>query len=63
MEAVIIKTCAFGLDKGDLLKTIEELQPKLFETAKKYQLNVCGEGGEFETLTLNCPLFKKKIVM
>lgn len=24
---------------------------------------MCGEGGEYETLTLNCPLFKKRIVM
>ena len=29
----------------------------------KYGLNVCGEGGEYETFTLDCPLFKKKIVM
>lgn len=29
----------------------------------KYQLNVCGEGGEYESLTLDCPLFKKRIVM
>lgn len=27
------------------------------------ELNVCGEGGEYETITLDCPLFKKKIVM
>jgi diphthamide synthase (EF-2-diphthine--ammonia ligase) len=24
---------------------------------------VCGEGGEYESLTLNCPLFKRRIVM
>ena len=29
----------------------------------KYNLNVCGEGGEYETFTLDCPLFKKEIVM
>jgi diphthine-ammonia ligase len=23
-----------------------------------YGINVCGEGGEYETLTLDCPLFK-----
>lgn len=28
-----------------------------------FGLNVCGEGGEYETLTLDCPLFKKAIVM
>ena len=30
---------------------------------KKYGLNICGEGGEYETFTLDCPLFKKRIVM
>lgn len=27
----------------------------------KYGAHVCGEGGEYETLTLDCPLFKKRI--
>lgn len=26
-----------------------------------YGINVCGEGGEYETLTLDCPLFKASI--
>jgi diphthine-ammonia ligase len=30
---------------------------------EKYGVNVCGEGGEYETFTLDCPLFKKRIVM
>ena len=29
----------------------------------KYGLNECGEGGEYETFTLDCPLFKQKIVV
>ena len=24
---------------------------------------MCGEGGEYETFTLDCPLFKKRIIM
>lgn len=24
-------------------------------------MNVCGEGGEYESLTLDCPLFKRKL--
>lgn len=63
MDAVIVKVCCMGLGEKDLLKSIKELQPKLFELEEKYQANVCGEGGEFETLTLDCPLFKKKIKM
>ena len=26
--------------------------------SRMYGCNVCGEGGEYETLTLNCPLFR-----
>ncbi|KAG8126227.1 putative Diphthine--ammonia ligase protein [Naja naja] len=29
----------------------------------KYGVHICGEGGEYETFTLDCPLFKKKIVV
>jgi diphthine-ammonia ligase len=26
-----------------------------------YGSHICGEGGEYETLTLDCPLFKQRI--
>ena len=29
----------------------------------KFGINVCGEGGEFETFTLDSPLFVKRIEM
>jgi len=28
-----------------------------------YGAHICGEGGEYETLTLNCPLFKQRITL
>ena len=31
--------------------------------ADKYGVNVCGEGGEYETFTLDCPLFHKRLKM
>ncbi|KAJ1922292.1 hypothetical protein H4219_000154 [Mycoemilia scoparia] len=61
VEAVLIKTAAIGLGASDLGKTLSEMQPKLLDLHKKYQLHPCGEGGEFETFTLYCPLFKKRI--
>lgn len=27
----------------------------------KYGLDVCGEGGEYESLVLDCPLFKRRL--
>ena len=37
--------------------------PMMLFQQKQYGLNVCGEGGEYETFTLDCPLFHKKIVV
>ena len=61
MHSVIIKTCAYGLDRNDLLKPIKFLQPKIVKLAQQFELNICGEGGEYESLTLDCPLYKKRI--
>ncbi|KAJ1673987.1 hypothetical protein EV182_004192, partial [Spiromyces aspiralis] len=73
VEAILIKTAALGLSAQDLGKTLAQMQPKLLDLAsaheggerehRKYQLHPCGEGGEFESFTLNCPLFKKHIVI
>lgn len=63
MCSVLIKTCAYGLCEKDLIKSISELQPKLEKLNKETELNICGEGGEYESLTLDCLLYKKKIVI
>ncbi|XP_066490404.1 diphthine--ammonia ligase [Tiliqua scincoides] len=64
VQAIIIKVAAFGLDPDKHLgKTLEEVEPYLLELSKKYGVHICGEGGEYETFTLDCPLFKKKIVV
>lgn len=64
IEAIIIKVAAMGLlPSKHLGLRLDEIYPHMVEMEKKYGLNVCGEGGEFESFTLNCPLFKKKIVL
>ncbi|EEY58293.1 uncharacterized protein PITG_00939 [Phytophthora infestans T30-4] len=64
MEAILIKAASIGLQpRRHLGKTIAELQPQLMMLKEKYQMNVCGEGGEYETFTLDCPLFKRRIVI
>ena len=61
-EVVIIGVAAFPLDEKWLGKKIDK---KFIEEAKKlndkYKIHVAGEGGEFETFVLNCPLFKKRL--
>lgn len=64
LEAILIKVAAIGLvPEQHLGKNLKEMQSKLIELESKYGINVCGEGGEFETFTLDCPLFRKRIVI
>ncbi|KAM4667559.1 diphthine--ammonia ligase [Amazona ochrocephala] len=64
IQAIIIKVAGFGLDPNKHLgKTLDQMVPHLLELSEKYGVHVCGEGGEYETFTLDCPLFKKKIVV
>ncbi|NXP50671.1 DPH6 ligase, partial [Heliornis fulica] len=64
IQAIIIKVAALGLDPDKHLgKTLDQMEPYLLELSEKYGVHVCGEGGEYETFTLDCPLFKKKIVV
>ncbi|XP_069686866.1 uncharacterized protein [Periplaneta americana] len=64
IEAIVIKVAALGLDPSKHLgMTIADLQPHIVKMKEKYGLNICGEGGEYETFTLDCPLFIKTIVI
>ncbi len=60
MHAILIKVAAIGLKKEHLGKSLQDMQPVLRMLHKKYGINVCGEGGEYESLVLDCPLFKTK---
>ncbi|XP_078314514.1 uncharacterized protein LOC111129115 isoform X2 [Crassostrea virginica] len=63
LTAVLIKVASLGLEPKHLGKTLAEMHPHLQKMKDMYQLNVCGEGGEYETFTLDCPLFRKRIVL
>ncbi|XP_076835211.1 uncharacterized protein LOC143481161 [Brachyhypopomus gauderio] len=64
LHALLIKVAAFGLDPGRHLgKPLAEMEPYLQELSEKYGVHICGEGGEYETFTTDCPLFNKKIVI
>ena len=49
--------CQFVHPRTTLTLVVADLQ------GKKYEMNVCGEGGEYETMTLDSPLFVKRVVM
>ncbi|KAI0307305.1 hypothetical protein B0F90DRAFT_1814078 [Multifurca ochricompacta] len=63
MEAVLIKVAGIGLTTKHLGKTLPEMQATLVKLNSLYGSHICGEGGEYETLTLDCPLFKQRITL
>jgi len=61
-KVIVTGVFAYPLDKswlGRIIgnKFIEEVQV----LKDKYKIHAAGEGGEFETFVLNCPLFKKEL--
>lgn len=63
-ETLIVSVSAMGLDERFLGRRIDEkCVQELKEVAKKTKINLAGEGGEYETLVLDAPLYKKRIVV
>ncbi|KNC71147.1 hypothetical protein SARC_16318, partial [Sphaeroforma arctica JP610] len=60
---VLVKVAACGLQHRHLGQTLNAMQQTLTTLHHTFELNVCGEGGEYETFTLDMPLFKKRIVV
>lgn len=64
VDAIIVRVAAIGLEpQRHLGRSIRLIEPHLLAMHEKYGINVCGEGGEYETLTLDCPLFRSRIVI
>jgi len=61
-KIMIVAVGAAGLTKDWLGRIIDEqCLTELVELNKKYKVHLAGEGGEFETFVLDCPLFRKRI--
>jgi diphthine-ammonia ligase len=61
-HVIVTGVYAHGLDQGWLGRTIDQETLKdLVELNRKFQISIVGEGGEYETLVLDAPYFKKKI--
>ena len=60
-KTILTGVSAYPLDESFLGKEINsEFINELKKISQKYKINPAGEGGEFETFVLNCPLFKKE---
>lgn len=61
-ETILVSVSAEGLDESWLGKKIDmALLEELLKIHEKHGIHMAFEGGEAETLVLDCPLFKKRI--
>jgi predicted ATP pyrophosphatase (TIGR00289 family) len=61
-DVIITGVCAYGFNREWLGRKIDEASIKaLIELNKQYGVSLVGEGGEYETLVLDAPFFKKRI--
>lgn len=63
-EIIISAIAAEGLNKKWLGRKLDkQAYEELLHLHQKYQLHVAGEGGEYESLVLFCPLFKQRLII
>jgi asparagine synthase (glutamine-hydrolysing) len=61
---IMTKVAAMGLGSDWLGKPIGEMEVSILESlSKKLGSNVAGEGGEFESLVLDAPNFRQRLVL
>jgi predicted ATP pyrophosphatase (TIGR00289 family) len=61
-ETVIVGVYALGFDQSWLGRKFNSTTlSDLIKLNEKYKVSLVGDGGEYETLVLNAPFFKKKI--
>lgn len=61
-NVILTAVAAYGLDESWLGRTLDEcVINELRRLQNSYGVSIVGEGGEFETLVLDCPLFKKRL--
>lgn len=59
-EAIVVGVAAYPMDEKFLGRAIDDnLIDELLKLREKFDINPAGEGGEFESFVLNCPLFSK----
>lgn len=63
MSCVVIKVAGAGLDTRHLCKDVvsDTMRQQLGHLHVRFGLHPCGEGGEYETFTVDCPLYHQAI--
>ena len=61
-KIILTGVFAYPLDEKWLGRKIDKkFVEDIMKMNKKYKISMIGEGGEYETFVLNCPLFKKEL--
>jgi predicted ATP pyrophosphatase (TIGR00289 family) len=61
-DIIITSVAAQGFDESWLGRKIDKgVLYDLVELNQRYGVSICGEGGEFESLVIDAPFFKKRI--
>lgn len=61
MDIRMVKVAAAGMDESWLGRRFDEVIEDLKALHRKYRIHIAGEGGEYETLVLDAPYYKKRI--
>ncbi|VDP21589.1 unnamed protein product [Soboliphyme baturini] len=63
-EMIFIKVAALGLTPvRHLGKPVKKFFMELIKLNEQFGFNICGEGGEYESFVVDCPLYRKRIVI
>lgn len=62
MDAILVVTAADGLTEDLLGRHIDnDLIEQLREISRRHHIHLAGEGGEYESLTMNAPFFRRPL--
>jgi ABC transporter with metal-binding/Fe-S-binding domain ATP-binding protein len=61
-KVVLVGVFAYPFDESWLLREIDnDFIREIKDLNEKYKIHIAGEGGEFETFVLNCPMYSKEL--
>ncbi|MCR4327751.1 MAG: diphthine--ammonia ligase [Nanoarchaeota archaeon] len=61
-KVIVVGVFAYPFDEKWVFREIDKkFIEDIIKLNKKYKINVAGEGGEFETFVLNCPLYTREL--
>jgi len=62
MDIIVVQVAAYGMNESWLGRKLDEgAVDDLSVLHRKHGVHIMGEGGEYETLVLDAPIFKRRI--